>query len=396
MYEIMHEIKINFSKIELLIYMYLIKSIDKILSLIKTKNRQFECRRVLVISYLGGIGDFMMRTPVFVNLKKNYPEIEIYTIITPTQKEIVETNKQINDYFIFDSKKFITSVVDLMNWINDKRIDGMIYLDPTPKMQFLLTLYKIDSKKFGYLYDYKHIEGTNIVTKKEEKITIKEKENVTLRNLEVIKNLGCKIIEKEYILNLTKKDRECANKIVQKIKKKNKKIIVINPNVQWLIKAWPQKNYVKLIMQLLKEINCQIILIGGKNDRRRCKEIKNEINGILDLSGKLTLREFAALLDQSDLFITADTGPMHIGYATKVKMISLFGPTSPTSFGPATTLSRLVKERGKYTIYKQVSCNPCIVQESFYPNFEKKCKKNVCMNAITTEEVLRLAKRILK
>jgi len=86
------------------------------------------------------------------------------------------------------------------------------------------------------------------------------------------------------------------------------------------------------------------------------------------------------LIEKMNLFITNDTGPMHIAYALKTPAIALFSPTDPELCGP-------YKAQGKFkTIYKPVTCNPCI---------GKSCNAPECMKQITIEEVLESAEFLL-
>ena len=75
--------------------------------------------------------------------------------------------------------------------------------------------------------------------------------------------------------------------------------------------------------------------MGLNSEREINKEIKNNMNSkITDLSGQTNLLETFALIDKCKLFISNDSGPMHIAAAQGVKTIGLFGPNLPIRFGP--------------------------------------------------------------
>jgi ADP-heptose:LPS heptosyltransferase len=92
-----------------------------------------------------------------------------------------------------------------------------------------------------------------------------------------------------------------------------------------------------------------------------------------------TLGQSAALIRACALFISPDTGPMHLAMGLKVPLIALFGPTDPLDTGP------LDKERS-YVIHKSPSCNPCRTRS---------CVDNFCMRQISVAEVCEAADRIL-
>ena len=118
-------------------------------------------------------------------------------------------------------------------------------------------------------------------------------------------------------------------------------------------------------------------LIGSKDESAYVSEIasKKQFANCTDSSGKLTISELIALIDNAALMITNDTGPMHIAFALKTKTVALFGPCSPQQYGGA---------EKTITLYKNVYCSPCVHEFMVPP-----CKgDNQCMKKITIEEVL--------
>jgi len=92
----------------------------------------------------------------------------------------------------------------------------------------------------------------------------------------------------------------------------------------------------------------------------------------VDWAGKTTLRELAALASLADLFITTDTGPMHLAAAAGARVVALFGPTAPGRTGPY--------GRGNVTVRAGLDCSPC---------FRRTCEHSVrCMEAITVDDVM--------
>jgi ADP-heptose:LPS heptosyltransferase len=88
-------------------------------------------------------------------------------------------------------------------------------------------------------------------------------------------------------------------------------------------------------------------------------------------TGKTGLRELAALAALSDLFITTDTGPMHLAAAAGARVLALFGPTAPWRTGPYGP--------GHIVVRTGIDCSPC---------FKRTCDDVRCMRGITVEEVM--------
>jgi lipopolysaccharide heptosyltransferase II len=149
-------------------------------------------------------------------------------------------------------------------------------------------------------------------------------------------------------------------------------LVVINPVARWITKLWSEQKFAELADRLIQEKNAVIIFTGSSDDRaviaRIVSMMKQEAE---NWAGETTLKELAALASLSNLFITTDTGPMHLAAAAGAKVVALFGPTAPWRTGPYGA-SHIV-------VSKALECSPC---------FQRKCGDVQCMEAITVEEVL--------
>jgi len=135
-------------------------------------------------------------------------------------------------------------------------------------------------------------------------------------------------------------------------------------------KMWPVERFASLIDKL--SARAQIILIGASAEKETENRILAITNSIpVSLVGKTDLPVLAAVLKKLDLYITNDTGPMHLASALGVPVIGLFGPTSPEETKPAGDNSII--------IHHGADCGPCWLRQ---------CPKDhQCMTAITVEEV---------
>jgi lipopolysaccharide heptosyltransferase I len=100
-------------------------------------------------------------------------------------------------------------------------------------------------------------------------------------------------------------------------------------------KNWPADRFVQVAKQLQREAGAVIHLVGGPADRLQCDEMAAAIGaGTINHAGKTTLIELGSLLQEMDLLITVDSGPMHMAAAIGTPTLALFGPTSPLRTGP--------------------------------------------------------------
>lgn len=163
--------------------------------------------------------------------------------------------------------------------------------------------------------------------------------------------------------------------------------IVLIPGSAHPTKEWPLNRFAETASILSNRYKAQIIILGGKPEIKAGKIISERAGGSsLDLTGKTSLMETAAIIKNCDLMLSVDTGCMHIGWAFQRRMVCIFGST--------------VRELGYYPDYKDAiivennncKCRPCS------HNGRKRCPKKHfrCMNEITTEMVTCAAEKLLK
>ena len=130
----------------------------------------------------------------------------------------------------------------------------------------------------------------------------------------------------------------------------------------------------------------------GGNQRQRQLERVDEALGrepglaahAVNCAGLLSLDEFIALLERSSLFLTSDSGPMHIAASVGTPLVALFGPEAPRSYGPL---------GDSHVIYKGISCSPCL---NIYNAKLFVCPYHArCMNEILTREVVSAVRQLL-
>jgi len=139
----------------------------------------------------------------------------------------------------------------------------------------------------------------------------------------------------------------------------------------WRHKRWPY--FADLLGELLIMYpEAQICIIGGQEDKFDNPQPGND--RIIDLRGRLTLRETAWVLRHSDLAIGNDCGPMHIADTVQTRSIILFGPSCELKNGP------LYKS---VPLSVPVPCRPCQ-----YGELLLSCENPHCMSELRTEQVM--------
>ena len=125
-----------------------------------------------------------------------------------------------------------------------------------------------------------------------------------------------------------------------------------------------------------------VVLIGSSADRRVCAEIVAAAPGAIDLAGRTTLTELAAIVRRAALCITNDSGPMHLAVALERPVVSIFGPSDALWIGPY--------GRPEAVISAQVPCAPC------YLRALRRCPNDhACMRTVSPAGVIERAERSL-
>ncbi|HXX81308.1 MAG TPA: glycosyltransferase family 9 protein [Thermodesulfovibrionales bacterium] len=141
-------------------------------------------------------------------------------------------------------------------------------------------------------------------------------------------------------------------------------------------KMWSPEKFIGLARLIARRHpGVKILLTGVAGERVLARKIVAACGGIAvsNICGKLAVDELPYLLERLNLLVTNDTGPMHLAFALGTPTVALFSPTDFMTIGP-------YHAKGPYkVVYKPPPCDKCTT---------KKCKKPICMEQISEEEVL--------
>lgn len=164
-------------------------------------------------------------------------------------------------------------------------------------------------------------------------------------------------------------------------------LIGINPGAAYgSAKCWLPERFKELSQRLLQYPHLKILFFGDKVGAPLVQEICADlpVDRVVNLAGKTTLRQLMALIQSCHLFLTNDSGPMHVASALGVPLIALFGSTSDTATGPY---------NGGHVIHKHVPCSPCYRREC--PLIDFRCMKSIEVNEVY-QEIQKLVNKMMK
>ena len=160
------------------------------------------------------------------------------------------------------------------------------------------------------------------------------------------------------------------------------RVIGMHPGSVWPTKRWLPERFAQLASRLRAE-GLPVVLVGGQADAALCAAIARD-SGVLDWSGRTDLAQLKALMGRLALFVTNDSGPMHLATASGVATLAIFGPTTrELGFFPYGAGHRVVE--------KELACRPCSLHGT------KTCPRGhfLCMRLITVDEVFAQASAML-
>ncbi len=165
------------------------------------------------------------------------------------------------------------------------------------------------------------------------------------------------------------------------------RLVLINPNASELLphRRWMPDRFAQLIARILVGYDDVVVLVTGAPEEREAAERLAAACGprAVSFAGHSALAELPALYANAALMVTNDSGPAHFAAAAGLPTIVLFGPETPKLYQP------LGNSRA---IYAGLACSPCV---SAYNHRKTACTDNVCMRAISVDEVYAAAAEVL-
>ena len=294
------------------------------LSPFKGTKKIKEPKKILIVR-LWAIGESILTLPMIHSLKKKFPKAKIDVLVNNyPYKSIFYKNKDIN-------KLVYWSPLTLLKHFKkyDLAIDTEPFLNISAISSFMLA-----KKTIGF----NHMMRSLIYNVK---IHYNDKQHVVLTYMDMLKPFGIKDKPTKLIkINYSKKAKVNVKKLLKQNNIKNTDFVVgilAGASENDPSRRWQEKNFAEIVDYLIKIKKAKVILTGLKSEsqiNQNIKKLAKHKKNIIDLAGKTKLPETFALIERCNLFISNDSGPMHISAAQGTKTIGLFGPNTPIRFGP--------------------------------------------------------------
>lgn len=273
-------------------------------------------RSILFLRYDGKIGDMVINTIMFREIKKIYPNIKIGVVTRGGAKDIILNNKNIDKIYIYDKK--VKNIKKLAKEIEKERYDLLIDFSEMLRVNQMMFI-NLCSARFNMGLDKEKwsLFDISIISNKDFKWT----EHITKRYVSYLKKLGLdkNVINTKYDIFVEKNEK--YKDFFENIRQE--KIVVLNPYGASKHKSFNIKT-LKNIIELFKEKNTAIILLYFGNKNLELEELKSEYVYLPpDIK---TIQDSINIIEKADLVISPDTSIVHISSALNKKLICVYPP----------------------------------------------------------------------
>ena len=285
-------------------------------------------------------------------LKKKYPDSRITLVAAKTNYEIpfFEINPYLDRVIVFN-KSSLNTILKFIKELRSRKyqigiVPSTIVLSRTSHIINWLSgaTVRVGVKSIDGKENQSH-KYLNVKTDFHWKET-----HQTKRNLQVVKQIGCNLSEEEknsIRINFSGEDISFAKDFITlNFLDKTKKIIAFHPGAGKEANIWDANNFIYLIKKLYNEFGNYVLITSGWTDNKIVDPICNELKlAKIDcvVLHNTAAKKLGAVLSMIDLYITNDTGTMHIAGYSGAKIISLFGPTNPAEWAPISVNQKYIK-----------------------------------------------------
>lgn len=346
-------------------------------------NRFANVQRILIRS-ANWVGDAVMTTPALRAVRRRFPGAQITLLAKPWVIPVFKNSPDIDHIMTYDADGRHAGPLGkwrLVQEICRERFDLAISLQNAFEAALLFFLARIP-RRMGFTTDGRAL----LLTDRIHTWRPLKKGHLIDYYLGLMAGGGIASQGRRLTLAISPVEKTAARQFLNRHGiDLDRPLIGINPGAAFgTAKRWLPERYVHVGRNLIDQLDASILIFGSTSEGALGTSIATRIgDGCLNLSGRTSLRQAMALIGECNLFITNDSGLMHVAAALEVPQVVIIGPTDPVATGPVNEESLLVQ--------KQDACylSPCL--KPHCPIVDHRC-----MTAISVEMVMDAALSTLK
>jgi ADP-heptose:LPS heptosyltransferase len=326
-------------------------------------------KRFLVVSTTA-VGDTLMGTPALRALRESFPESEIHILVHSKRKELLQENPHVDRILGYRDNGVCRAILFFKTFRSP--YDTILIFHANDDVWKILKIlrYRVCYNRQGFAAEDRNVFSLGSLPK-----------HSVQKRLALVQRAGGKeSSDTRYEYSVPPSRVRWASEQWNKWGlSPEERMVGMQLGAADSFKTWPVESFVEVARHLRLQ-GVKIYLNASPAERKLTRHFLHLAgSGGIFFNPEKTLSHSAALIQRCSLFITPDTGPMHIAAALGVPLIGLFCPTELDDSGPLACEKVLI-------IRKPRTCEPCL---------NRNCPDNVCMKQITAEEVCRAAERML-
>ncbi len=329
------------------------------------------------------IGDVVMMTPALHSLRAAFPHAAISVLAKPWVIPVLKNNPDISEIILYDDQYLhngLRGTLRLAGQLKGLGFNGAILFQRAFEAAFLSFMARIPNRA-GFDTDARGLMLTHKVRPRKSDFSVHRVEH----NQRLLAGLGLAPISSNPVLPLSKEIIHQARQRLTDLGVPPDAILFgLNPGATFGgAKRWPVARFAALSDQIAQAFGAKGIIFGGASEKDLGDQVLKHTTGknIFNLAGETSLSEAVALIGLCGLFITNDSGLMHIAAALDIPLVAIFGPTDYRATSPWSNKYKLVRKT-------DISCSPCMKRECPLDHHQ-------CMEAITAREVFDAVKRLI-
>lgn len=331
-----------------------------------------EIESVLFIR-LSSVGDIVLTEPAVAAVREALPDARIGFAVKAAFRELVSSNPDISRVHTLDQGGLRSLVED----VRSERYSAVVDLHRNVR-----TARIVRSSGIPTSTAYVKRERSDTVRVRLLHRPFRASRLLVRRYLDALVPLGIDAETRPPRLHVAPADASAAAALLDEFGAVRGEFAVIVPGSVWPTKRWPADRFARLASGLVSQLGLRVLLVGAGGERELCETVERDAGeGVVNLAGRTSLGETAAVISTARLFVGNDSGPTHMAVALGVPAVAIFGPTDPGQFDFS----------GHALVYRDLACSAC----SFYGGERCPLGHWDCMAGIEPAEVLRAASTLL-
>lgn len=318
------------------------------------------------------IGDAVMSLGALRALRQNYPDARLSVLTRPWVQDLYDGCGVIDDAILYDPRGADRGVAGFMRAagrVRQGRFDVAVLFPNAFRAAALVRASGVP-ERWGYATESRGL----LLTKRVPPAPRPFGRHQSYYYLDLLSGLDLEVAEPDTTLTVTTAMRDAARTLLERNGWRGGALVGVHPGAtNSHAKLWKASRFADVARKIAEVQNAQVVILGGTTEGELAAEVQRGLPSdvVLMLQGKTSLADLIGVLAELSVFLSNDSGPMHLAAALGVRTVAVFGPTDARETGPMSAHARVVRE--------PVDCSPCVYRD---------CPiDHRCMERVTAERV---------